>query len=277
MSVAAFDAEMAAAVVRDRIGDRAPRLALILGSGLGSLADSFEDAVEIPYAEIPGWPDVSVIGHSGVLVGGSVGGVEAFALKGRVHLYEGHPAEYATRAVRVLDRLGVDTLFASNAAGAVNRTFVPGDLMLIAGHIDMILAEPLATVRSLGSGSADIDQACYDPRLGGFVRKAALEEGVPLREGIYAAVLGPSYETPAEIRALERLGADAVGMSTVPEITAARRLGMRCVGVSCITNYAAGITHEPLHHDDVLEVTVLVADRFQRLLARSVHLIGSTE
>ena len=277
MSVSVFDAEAAAAAVRDRIGGRTPRLALILGSGLGPLADSFEDAVEIRYAEIPGWPDVAVIGHSGVLVAGRLGGVEAFALKGRVHLYEGHPAEYATRAVQVLDRLGVDTLFASNAAGAVNRTFVPGDLMLIAGHIDMILTEPLAAIRSLRSEPERLEQACYDPGLRALVRKAALEQNVPLREGVYVAVLGPSYETPAEIRALERLGADAVGMSTVPEIAAARRLGMRCFAVSCITNYAAGITHEPLNHLEVLEVTVLVADRFQRLLARSAQLIGSTE
>lgn len=277
MSVSVFDAEAAAVAVRDRIGNRTPRLALILGSGLGPLADSFEDAVEIRYAEIPGWPDVGVIGHSGVLVAGRVGGVEAFALKGRVHLYEGHPAEYATRAVQVLDRLGVDTLFASNAAGAVNRTFVPGDLMLIAGHIDMILTEPLAAIRSLRSEPGGLEQACYDPGLRALVKRAALEENVPLREGVYAAVLGPSYETPSEIRALERLGADAVGMSTVPEIAAARRLGMRCFAVSCITNHAAGITHEPLHHLEVLEVTVLVADRFQRLLARCAQLIGSTE
>ena len=206
-----------------------------------------------------------------------MGGVEAFALKGRVHLYEGHPAEYATRAVQVLDRLGVDTLFASNAAGAVNRTFVPGNLMLIAGHIDMILTEPLAAIRSLRSEPGGLEQACYDPGLRELVKRAALEENVPLREGVYAAVLGPNYETPSEIRALERLGADAVGMSTVPEIAAARRLGMRCFAVSCITNYAAGITHEPLHHLEVLEVTVLVADRFQRLLARCAQLIGSTE
>lgn len=277
MSTTAFDLAAAAAAVRARIGSRSPRLALILGSGLGPLADRFEDPVEIPYGEIPGWPGVGVIGHSGVLVAGRLGGVETFALKGRVHLYEGDPAEYASRAVRVLADLGVRTLFASNAAGAVNRSFVPGDLMLIGGHIDMILADPLAAVRSVRAGVEGLNRAFYDAGMQAVVRQAAVEERVPLREGIYAAVLGPSYETPAEIRALERLGADAVGMSTVPEIAAAHRLGMRCFGVSCMTNFAAGITHKPLHHDEALEVAALVGDRFQRLLERSVQLMGATE
>lgn len=277
MTGSKFDPAAAAVVIRDRIGDRAPRLALILGSGLGPLADTFEAPVEIAYSDIPGWPDVGVIGHSGTLVAGRLGGVEAFALKGRVHLYEGVPAEHATRAIRVLHELGVDTLFASNAAGAVNRAYAPGDLMLIAGHIDMILTDPLDTIRMVRSGGEVFHRDAYDARLSAAVRQAALEEGVPLREGVYAAVLGPSYETPSEIRALARLGADAVGMSTVPEITAARSLGMRCFGVSCITNYAAGITHEPLRHLEVLEVTVLVAERFQRLLVRSVQRLQPTE
>lgn len=243
-----------------------PRIGVILGSGLGGLADRFEGGHAIPYGEIPGFPAVGVAGHAGVLRTGLLNGVPCAALRGRAHLYEGHPAHAATLPVRALARWGIDALFLSNAAGAVNRTFVPGDLMLIVDHLNFMYRDPLH-----GAGldeelePPDLTRP-YDPELCEAVREAAVETGVPLREGIYAANLGPSFETPAEIRMAERLGADAVGMSTVPEVITARAMGVRCFGVSCMTNFAAGISPEPLTHEEVMETTERVKDRFQALV-----------
>ena len=256
----------AAGAVRRLTDAFEPRIGVILGSGLGGLADRFEGGDAIPYEEIPGFPGVGVAGHAGVLRTGLLGGVPCVALRGRAHLYEGHPAHQATLPVRALAHLGIRALFVSNAAGAVNRTFAPGDLMLIVDHLNFMHRDPLRG----GGMDEEIDRPeltrPYDPELCDAVREAAVETGVPLREGVYAANLGPSFETPAEIRMAERLGADAVGMSTVPEVITARALGVRCFGVSCMTNFAAGISPEPLTHEEVMETTERVKDRFQALV-----------
>ncbi|MFQ5747576.1 MAG: purine-nucleoside phosphorylase [Gemmatimonadota bacterium] len=257
-------ARAAADGLAERIGDLRPRLGLILGSGLGPLAGRFTDAVEVPYGKLPGWPPVGVVGHAGLVVAGRLADVPAIALKGRAHLYEGHPRELATRPVRVLARLGVRTLFLSNAAGAVNRAFLPGDLMLLSGHVDLTGDDPLEAIAEVGEGHAG--ESPYDEELRAVVRATAAEMSMPLREGVYAALLGPSYETPAEIRMLAGLGVDAVGMSTVPEVVVARSLGMRCFGISCLTNFAAGIADRPLDHEEVIETTERVAQRFQTLV-----------
>jgi purine-nucleoside phosphorylase len=243
-----------------------------LGSGLGGLADRFESGHAIPYGEIPGFPTVGVEGHAGVLHVGSLNGVPCAAMQGRAHLYEGHPAHHAALPVRALARLGIEALFVSNAAGGVNRTFEPGDLMLIVDHLNLMGRDPLH-----GPGLDEVlpepDLACpYDPGLCDDVRAAALDLAVPLREGVYAANLGPSFETPAEVRMAERLGADAVGMSTVPEVVTARALGVRCFGVSCVTNLAAGISHSPLSHVEVIETTERTAASFQGLVLAALAL-----
>ncbi|MDP2496779.1 MAG: purine-nucleoside phosphorylase [Candidatus Palauibacterales bacterium] len=265
----------AAGAVRERV-ERAgrpvrPRLGVVLGSGLGGLEERFRDPVKVPAGEIPGWPEPRVSGHAGRVVVGDLAGVPAVGLAGRAHLYEGHPPDVVALPARVLCRLGIDVLFLSNAAGAVNRDFRPGELMAVADHLNFMFRSPLAgPAADDESRWPDLSDA-WDPVLRGVVRETAAEEGVPLREGVYAAVLGPSYETPAEVRMLERLGADAVGMSTVPEVLAARSLGVRCVGVSCLTNYAAGVAHGELSHDEVLETTERVAEDFQRLVLRTVE------
>ncbi|MEN8143808.1 MAG: purine-nucleoside phosphorylase [Gemmatimonadota bacterium] len=265
------DVKRAAEAVGEQLGGLDPVLALVLGSGLGDLADRFTETQVLPYTDIPGWPQVGVIGHSGQLVWGLLGGTPAVALKGRAHLYEGHDPRFATLPMRVLAELGVAALFVSNAAGAVNRAFSPGDLMLISDHLNFLGRSPLG---SAGAAPTGRPAAYYDPELSSVVRQVAAEERVPLREGVYAALMGPSYETPAEIRMLERLGADAVGMSTVPEVLVAHAVGIRCFGVSCMTNFAAGILPEPLDHIEVLETTTRVADRFQRLVERVGGRVG---
>lgn len=264
----------AAAAVRARIGDLEPAVGLVLGSGLGSLGDEFEEAVRIPYEDLPHWPPVGVAGHSGTLVAGVLEGIPAVALKGRAHLYEGHSAGVATLPVRVMAALGIRALFVSNAAGAINRDFEPGDLMLISDHLNLMGQNPLMGSVVAGDDRFPDMSDAYDTKLRNLARETALSADVPLKEGVYAGLLGPSYETPAEIRMLERMGADAVGMSTVAEVIVAGALGLRCFGVSCMTNFAAGISPEPLSHTDVMEVTERVGGQF-RALVRAV--IGRIE
>lgn len=209
---------------------------------------------------------MGVVGHAGVYRTGLLNGVRCAALRGRAHLYEGHPAHHATLPVRAMAHLGIRALFVSNAAGAVNRLFAPGDLMLILDHLNLMGRDPLS-----GEGldeqlpPPDLEQP-YDAGLCDDVRAAALELGIVLREGVYAANLGPSFETPAEIRMAAVLGADAVGMSTVPEVITARAMGVRCFGVSCMTNYGAGISPVPLSHVEVIETTDRIAGTFQSLV-----------
>jgi len=263
-------AEQAARFVLERVPGTSPRIGLVLGSGLGGLADRFEAAEAIPYSELPGFPEPAVVGHAGVLVLGTLAGVPAVAMRGRAHLYEGHPAREATFPIRVLAALGIQGLFLSNAAGAINPEFKPGDLMAIRDHINLMGQNPLVGNVVPGDPRFPDLSAAWDPELRQVLHEASQSTGATLREGVYAAVLGPSFETPAEIRMLERLGADAVGMSTVPELITARARGVRCFGVSCLTNYAAGISSQPLDHQEVIETTERVADQFQDLVMAAV-------
>jgi purine-nucleoside phosphorylase len=263
-------ARAAAAAVRDRaaahLAHGAPAAAIILGSGLGGLAARIESAVVVPFAEVPGFPTATVVGHAGNLIVGSLAGRTVVALAGRFHMYEGHDAALAGFPVRVLAALGAPTLVVSNAAGGVRRTFRPGDLMLIADHINLMFRSPLVGALEPGDLRFPDMSAPYDPALRDLARAVARELGVPLQDGVYAGLLGPTYETPAEVRMLSLLGADAVGMSTVPEVIVARAVGMRVLGVSCITNMACGLSLSPLSHDEVLETTRMVARSFEALV-----------
>jgi len=263
-------AEQAAQVVLDRVPGVIPRIGLVLGSGLGGLADRFGSAEAIPYSDLPGFPEPAVEGHAGVLVLGTLAGVPVVAMRGRAHLYEGYAVREATFPIRVLAALGVRGLFLSNAAGAINPGFMPGDLMAIRDHINLMGRNPLVGTVVPGDPRFPDLSAAWDPELRLVLHEASQSTGVALREGVYAAVLGPSFETPAEVRMLEGLGADAVGMSTVPELITARARGVRCFGVSCLTNYAAGIGSQPLDHEEVIETTERVADQFQNLVTAAV-------
>jgi len=244
--------------VRARLGKAKPRVAIVLGSGLGFLADEIANALHIPYREIPGFPEPGVAGHKGELVVGTLAGTPVIVQAGRFHLYEGHPTAVAALPVRVFAGLGIEVLIVTNAAGGVRRTFRAGTLMLIADHINLMWRNPLTGRPEPGEERFPLMHEPYDAELRARARAVAVEAGVDLEEGVYAALLGPSYETPAEVRMLERLGADAVGMSTVPEVLAARARGIRCLGFSSITNPAAGLG-EPLAHEDVLAVGKAVA------------------
>ena len=256
----------AAARIREQLGECRPRIAIILGSGLGQLADRIERAANIPYADIPGFPPSTVVGHAGRLVAGWIDGCDVIALSGRFHLYEGHTAAVAGLPVRVAHALGARTLFVSNAAGGIRATLSPGDLMLIGDHINLMWRNPLIGPVIDGDARFPDMSAPYDRELLATLRDVALDSGIPVQEGVYAGLLGPSYETPAEVRMLRWIGADAVGMSTIPEVLTARALGMRVAGVSCITNHAAGMTNQPLSHDEVLEIAERVKEPFERLV-----------
>lgn len=269
----ATEARLAAASVSPRIGGVAPRVAIILGSGLGGLVHDLIDPAIVPYAEVPGFPGVSVHGHAGQLVGGTLAGVPVVVFAGRFHAYEGHPLQLTAFPVRVAHALGAHTLFVSNAAGGVNTAFVAGDLMVIEDHINLMFASPL-TGPSVPDETRFPDMSsAYDVQLRGTLHSVANSMGMALRDGVYAALGGPAYETPAEVRMLRTLGADAVGMSTVPEVVMARALGMRVAGVSCITNMAAGVQQTPLNHSEVLDTTARVASQFQALVRGFVAML----
>jgi purine-nucleoside phosphorylase len=244
--------------VARKLGDFRPLVAIVLGSGLGPLADDVQSAIRIPQSAIPGFPEPGVAGHRGELVAGTLESVPVIVQAGRFHLYEGHPADVAALPARVFAGLGVTTLIVTNAAGGVRRTFRAGTLMLIADHINLMWRNPLTGRPQPGEDRFPLMHEPYDAELRAHARAVAREAGIPLEEGVYAGLLGPSYETPAEVRMLELLGADAVGMSTVPEVLAARARGIRCLGFSSITNPAAGLG-DPLAHEDVLEVGKAVA------------------
>lgn len=250
--IAGLDAAVSA--IRERTSVP-PVVGVVLGSGLGGFADGVDDAVEIPYAEIPGWPASTAVGHAGTLVVGMSSGVPVAVMRGRAHLYEGHPPEKVVFGVRVLGRLGIGTLVLTNACGAVDSSLEPGQLVLLSDHLNMQGTSPLVgpNDETLGSRFPDMSDA-YDPALRAAARDAAGRLGFELPERVYAAWLGPAFETPAEIRMLRALGADLVGMSTVPEVLAARHMGIRCLGISCVTNMAAGVLQEPIDHLHVLEV-----------------------
>lgn len=246
----------------------APDIGVILGSGLGGFADLLNDAVAIPYAEIPGFPVSSVPGHAGRLVLGTLGGARVAAMQGRVHVYEGYPAWQVAFPARVLCSLGIKALVVTNAAGGIRADLLPGDLMAIADHVNLSGHNPLTgpNEEKLGPRFPDLSTA-YDPALRALLSEAAARLRLPLKQGVYAWLAGPSYETPAEIRMLRSMGADAVGMSTVPEVIAAAHMGVKVAGISCITNHAAGIARKPLSHAEVSETAERVKDLFSGLLA----------
>ena len=245
--------------VAERLGQLKPRVAIVLGSGLGFLADEVVSPIHIPYSQIPSFPEPGVAGHKGELVAGTLEGVPVIVQAGRFHLYEGHPAEVAGLPTRVFAELGVEILIVTNAAGGVRRTFPGGTLMLIADHINLMWRNPLMGQPQPGEQRFPIMHEPYDGELRKLARAVARDAGIRLEEGVYAGLLGPSYETPSEVRMLEKLGADAVGMSTVPEVLVARSRGIRCLGFSSITNPGAGITAQPLSHEEVLEASKEIA------------------
>jgi len=267
---AAYDREAAHAAARDlrsRFGAQKPVAALILGSGLGGLADRIADPVRVPFAKIRGFPTTTVAGHAGALISGLLAGRPVLALAGRFHMYEGHAAALAAFPTRVLHALGAKTLIVSNAAGGVRPTLTPGDLLLIRDHINFMFRNPLIGPIAADEARFPDMSSPYDEDLATLAHTVAREEKIALTEGVYCGLLGPSYETPAEVRMLSFLGADAVGMSTVPEVIVARALQMRVLGVSCVTNMACGLTTTPITHAEVIETTARVAEQFERLVS----------
>jgi len=256
----------AAAALRAR-GVTGADVAIVLGSGLGAFADAMPGALRVPYADIPHWPAATVVGHAGVLAHGTVRGKRVIALAGRAHYYEGHPLTEVTFAVRVLGALGVPTVLLTNAAGGINTRFATGALMIIDDHINLLGSNPLIGPHEPAFGARFPDMTeNYSKRLRVLAAAVAAAAGIPLEHGIYVAVHGPSYETPAEIRAFRTLGADAVGMSTAPEAIVAKQMGLEVLGISCISNPAAGVVDAPLQHDDVMAVTTRVRGQFIELL-----------
>ncbi|MEM5018043.1 purine-nucleoside phosphorylase [Metabacillus indicus] len=253
-----------------------PEIGLILGSGLGVLADEIENPVKIPYEDIPNFPVSTVEGHAGQLVFGTLKGANVAAMQGRFHFYEGYDMKKVTFPVRVLKEMGVKTIIVTNAAGGVNESFEPGDLMIISDHINNMGTSPLIGPNDsdLGVRFPDMSQA-YNRDLRTLAKNAASELGINVQEGVYVGNTGPAYETPAEVRLARVLGGDAVGMSTVPEVIVANHAGMKVLGISCISNMAAGILDQPLSHDEVMETTEMVKTNFLNLVKKIVEDIHS--
>jgi purine-nucleoside phosphorylase len=267
-------AREAADVVRQKLAIAEPELAIILGSGLGGLVEELGDARSIAYSEIPGFPSTAVSGHSGTLHAGILAGREVLALAGRFHMYEGHSPALAGFPVRVLRALGAPALLVTNAAGGVRRSMRPGDLMIIADQINMMWQNPLVGALEPGDLRFPDMSDPYDPEFREILRGVMVKFGIPVVEGVYLGLSGPAYETPAEVRMLEKLGADAVGMSTIPEVIVARAIGMRVAGISCITNQASGISTATLSHQEVLDVGLRVQQRFRQVVRTFVELIA---
>jgi purine-nucleoside phosphorylase len=268
-------AEHATRVIRARISVE-PRIALVLGSGLGSFADDFEEAVGIPYEEIPGFVRSTAQGHAGRLVVGKIDSVPVLAMQGRVHYYEGYSLEEVTFPIRTFGLLGVKTIVLTNAAGGINVQLTQGALMVISDHLNLMGVNPLrgANDERFGPRFPDLS-AVYSPDLQEIVVDEARSIGVEVRRGIYGALSGPSYETPSEIHLLRNLGADAVGMSTVPEAIVARHMDLEVLGISCITNMAAGISDEPINHEEVMATGDRVRETFAELLRRVISAINN--
>lgn len=265
--------QQAAAKITKAIAPRRPEIGMILGSGLGSFADSLEDAVAIPYGELPGFAQSKVKGHAGRLVAGSCSGVQVLVMQGRVHLYEGHSIEQVVLPLRSMIAAGCQTMIITNASGGIRDDLAPGDLVAITDHINLTGQNPLvgANEERIGPRFPDMSTA-YDPRLRSLAHDAARLEGIALKEGVYGWMLGPSYETPAEIRMLGHVGGDLAGMSTVPEVIAAVHMGAHVLGISCVTNMAAGIGGK-LSHDEVKQTAERVKHSFWTLLGRILTLI----
>lgn len=261
------------AAVRART-DLVPRLGIVLGSGLGGLATRLADPLPIPFAELPGWPAASAPGHAGQLVFGKLIGLPVVCLQGRLHVYEGHPPGLVVQPVLLMGRLGAGQILLTNAAGGIRADWPPGTLMALTDHLNLTGLNPLLGTNpdQFGSRFPDMTDA-WDAGLRARMHEAARLEGIRLEEGVYAGLLGPSYETPAEVRMLRTLGADAVGMSMVLEAIAGRWAGLRLAGISLVTNPAAGVTGEPLSHEEVLQAADEAAPRFERLVTRFVSLL----
>jgi purine-nucleoside phosphorylase len=252
-----------------------PPIALVLGSGLGDFADEFTNATKIPYAKIPYFPRSTAIGHAGQLVIGQVGDVPVAGMQGRVHLYEGYSMKEVAFPIRVFGRMGIQAVILTNAAGGINRNYSQGCLVVIRDHVNLQGANPLSGPNDerFGVRFPDMTQA-YDREFHSFVNEEAKKLGLNIHQGVYLAVAGPSYETPAEIYSFRTIGADLVGMSTVPEVIAARHSGIRVLGISCVTNMAAGTTDEPLSHAEVLDTTKRVRKQFIALLTAVIPRIA---
>ncbi len=266
--------EAAAAYIRRRIAI-APRLGLVLGSGWNMILEDIEAPVRIPYAEVPGMIGSTVPGHAGEWVFGRIGGREVCVMSGRIHYYEGHSLKDVTLPIRVMKALGIERVVLTNAAGAVNKDLEPGDMMLIIDHINLTASNPLIGPNDdeLGTRFPDMSRA-YDRDMQEVARAVAREQGMTLREGVYMWLTGPTFETPAEIRMARTLGADAVGMSTVPEVIAARHGGTQVLALSCMTNMAAGVLDQPLSHAEVLETANRVKGAYRAFIARLIELLS---
>ena len=265
----------AAEFLRARLGGLTPRIGIVLGSGLGAVAEAVQSPVFVPYGQIPHFPQSTVEGHSGRIVAGMLGGVPVVVMQGRVHYYEGYTPQQVTFPMRVLGRLGIETAILTNAAGGINANYQIGQLVLLADHINMLGFNPLIGPNEARFGDGkktglrffDMTEA-YSVELRALAQRAAKNEGFALHEGVYLATSGPSFETPAEIRAFRALGADLVGMSTVPETIVARHMGIRVLGISCVTNLAAGISATQLSHQEVFETGSRVQHQLAALLTR---------
>lgn len=266
--------ERAASYIREKL-TTVPKIGLILGSGLGVLAEEIQNPITLQYHEIPDFPVSTVEGHAGQLVIGDLEGVQVVAMQGRFHFYEGYSLEKVTFPVRVMKEIGVETVIVTNAAGGVNTSFKAGDLMLITDHINNMGTNPLIGPNNSEFGVRFPDMStAYCPALRGKAKEVATRLGITLQEGVYVGNTGPSYETPAEVRMIRTLGGDAVGMSTVPEVIVARHAGLKVLGISCISNMAAGILDQPLTHDEVMETTEMVKTSFLSLVKGTVKAIG---
>jgi inosine/guanosine/xanthosine phosphorylase family protein len=263
----AADPGVAATLIRTRAGGRTPRLGIVLGSGLGGLADLLDDAVAIPYAEIPGFPTSTVPGHAGRFLVGELDGVTVACMQGRFHLYEGHPPAVIRLPVRTFAALGVEALLLTNAAGSLRAEALPGSLMLITDHLNFMWMNPLVGPNDDAWGERFVSlEDAYDPELRSRLLGLAADLGIRLHEGVYCGLLGPLFETPAEIRAYRTMGADAVGMSTVPEVIVARHAGLRVVAISAITNLAVGMSDVPIDHEQTLRGAAIAAADLTRLV-----------
>lgn len=267
-------AQTTADILRDAI-DATPRIAMILGSGLGALADELDEATSIDYGELPGFPVSAVEGHAGELVFGNLEGVDVVVMRGRAHYYEGWTMKEVTFPIRAFSLLGIDHMLVTNSAGAANPDFTPGDLMVITDHLNLTGDNPLrgANEDAFGPRFPDMSDP-YNHELRQLIHDVGSELDLSLKDGVYAGMAGPTYETPAEVRMVQAIGGDAVGMSTVPEVIVANHCGMTVAGISCITNMAAGLSADKLSHDEVKETADRVRDHFVNLVRHSVRAFG---
>ncbi len=256
--------------LRSRISGT-PKVAVVLGSGLGGFAHELDEPTSIPYSDIPGWPASTAVGHAGKLVFGQIGGVETVVMAGRAHLYEGYTQQQVTFGVRTLAQFGIQAIIFTNAAGGINLSYSPGSLVLISDHINLQGSNPLVGPNddALGPRFPDMSEA-YSRAFRAAAREEAQRLGIELAEGVYAGLLGPTYETPAEIRYLRAIGADLVGMSTVGEVIVANHMGLRCLGISTVTNMAAGVTDAKINHEEVLEIGRAVRAKLTDLLKATI-------